>query len=150
VCRDQGRVKTYEWPGDETPLLQQLRALFASEADREAAAVRALVKGVPGVVSVILFGSEARGEARPGSDTDLLIVVEKNGRRVEAAIRGNALHLAKKERLALSWQIADLAELRQWEREENPLWRNILAEGIRLKGRSPQRLQRLWQHGRTG
>jgi predicted nucleotidyltransferase len=42
---------------------------------RLAEAARRLVRERPEVSEVLLFGSLARGDARPGSDADLLIVV---------------------------------------------------------------------------
>jgi predicted nucleotidyltransferase len=42
---------------------------------------------------IILFGSRARGEARPDSDVDLLVVMEVDGSRRDKAVEiGVALH----------------------------------------------------------
>lgn len=42
---------------------------------------------------IILFGSRARGEGRPGSDVDLLVVMPVEGSRLDKAIEiGVALH----------------------------------------------------------
>jgi predicted nucleotidyltransferase len=46
-------------------------------------------------LQVILFGSHARGDARPGSDVDLLVVLSRleNPRRTNVAILGSLLGL---------------------------------------------------------
>lgn len=53
--------------------------VFRLDRDRVLARLRerarALVEARPGVVEVRLFGSLARGEAGPGSDADLIVVV---------------------------------------------------------------------------
>ncbi|HUE86641.1 MAG TPA: nucleotidyltransferase domain-containing protein [Vicinamibacterales bacterium] len=53
--------------------------MFRLERDDVLARVRAaavrLVAARPDIVQVTLFGSLARGDARPGSDADLLIIV---------------------------------------------------------------------------
>ena len=149
VSRDQGRAKTYELGNQDVPLVEQLRNLFALESRRQHQAIDDLVQGVPGVLSVILFGSEARGEAQSGSDADLLIVLEAKSARCEDLLQENALRVAHKHLLPLSWHLADLSDLRDWETTNHPLWRNILAEGVCLRGTPPERLKRRWQRGKT-
>lgn len=52
-------------------------------AERATAAFVEELKANPTVQSVILFGSQARGNARPGSDVDLIIVCDATKRGVE-------------------------------------------------------------------
>ncbi|MCC8197935.1 MAG: nucleotidyltransferase domain-containing protein [Tannerellaceae bacterium] len=40
--------------------------------------IRNKIKELPVQATVILFGNEARGEARPDSDIDLLILIDKD------------------------------------------------------------------------
>jgi DNA-binding transcriptional ArsR family regulator len=149
LCRDQGRVKTYELAHPEAPVVHHLRDLFEAETQRYRDLISGLVSGVPGLVSLILFGSEARSKARPESDTDLLLVVEEKSESLEAQVRDNALRLAQQGSLKFSWVIADLAEVREWETTGNPFWTNVQAEGISLRGKSPERLHRRCQNGAT-
>jgi predicted nucleotidyltransferase len=115
VARDQGRVVTYEIAHTDDPLIPRLQELFRAESERTEQVATGLTKGVPGVVSVILFGSEARGAARPGSDTDVLVAVRERSDAVEVRLRENALGLVESLSLALSWHLADLADIRDWE-----------------------------------
>ena len=148
VSRDQGRATTYELAPDDSALLHCLRLLFEAEATRYRQVSRRLGEAVPEAVSIILFGSEARAGAQPGSDTDLLIVVPARERGLDERLADTFLQLATDHLLALSWHVADPADIRQWEESGHEFWKNIVAEGIALRGKSPERLRRQWQRGR--
>jgi predicted nucleotidyltransferase len=135
-------VRSYELADRASALVAELIQLFEAETRRYERAVARLTEGVPGVLSVVLFGSEARGAARPGSDTDLLVVVEKKTPRVEAELRDNCLALAQEWNLALSWHVADPSDIRRWRDTGHELWQNVLTDGISLKGRSLEALMR--------
>jgi predicted nucleotidyltransferase len=151
ICAtDQGRAMTYELSRPCPPLVQQLVALFNAESVRQERAVKQLESAVPGLVSLVLFGSEARGEAAAGSDTDLLLVVRERSERTDDVIRDKCLQLAQEEGLALSWHVADLDDLRAWEQAGGELWTRILAEGQALSGKPLWRLRQLCQPGATG
>ena len=147
---DQGRATTYEVPRPFPPLVQQLVALFNAESVRQERTVGQLASAVPGLESLILFGSEARGEATAGSDTDLLLVVREKCERTDDLIREKCLQLAQEESLALSWHVADLDDLRAWEQAGHEFWASIVAEGQVLSGKPPWRLRQLCQPGATG
>ncbi len=138
--RDQGRVNTYEFVDPQSAITRGLRDLFATEARRRHDFLRALSATIPEVLSVVLFGSEARGDAKPGNDTDLLFLVERKTKRLEDRISSTCLRLATEHQLALSWLVADLREVRTWEAEGNDFWRNVQTEGLRLAGQFPGRL----------
>jgi predicted nucleotidyltransferase len=149
VQRDQGRVKTYELADPGLELVGQLRELFTAEERRYAEVVSALSDSLPGVLAVILFGSEARGEAQPGSDTDLLVVVERKTSALESRLRTACLQIAEQHGLALSWHVADLKDLRRWDKTGHELWRSILRDGVKLSGQSLETLRREWLHGKA-
>jgi len=150
VLRSQGhgRVITYALGDQKVALVRQLRELFAVEGKRRERAVADLVAGVPGLVSVILFGSEARGEAASGSDTDLLIVVERKVRGIHDLLLEKGLRVVEKHGVALSPYVASLPEVGRWERTAHPLWRNIQAEGVLLRGTSLHGLKQRCRRGR--
>jgi len=145
--RQHGRVNTYELRGPDLALTRRLRDLFAAEDTRTRDAASDLAKGVPEALSIVLFGSEARGEARPGSDTDVLVVVARRNQRVERRVRQACLAIAERHNLALSWQVADLQEIRDWETTGNAFWQQVLRDGIVLHGERPEVLRRQWQTG---
>jgi len=142
-------VTTYELGTDDVPLIRHLKALFRAEAARYDRVIAALTESVPEALSIILFGSEARDQAKAGSDTDLLIVVSAKSERLEERISDTCLQLAREHILALSWHVADLADLREWEETGHELWQNIVTDGINLRGKSVDRLRRQWQHGKA-
>ena len=140
LSRDQGRANTYELAAPRSPITRHLRELFAAEIGRRREVLDALTAAGIGVLSIILFGSEARGDARSGSDTDLLIVVGKKTQDLEDQVSDVCMQLASEHQLALSWLVTDLDELREWQAEDNDFLRNLRAEGIRLTGEPLERL----------
>jgi predicted nucleotidyltransferase len=143
-----GRVATYAVNDDQGPLLASLRKLYAQEDQRTRSAIAELGTALANVVSIVLFGSEARGEARPGSDTDLLIIVEHTDARTEARVRKACLIIAEKHSLALSWLTMDLDEAQEREAQDEQFWRNIVSDGIWLYGDSLEALRLKWRLGR--
>ncbi|MFO7945871.1 MAG: nucleotidyltransferase domain-containing protein [Armatimonadota bacterium] len=131
------------------PLIQSIMDLFQAEEDRSGAIVDALRSEIDEAVSVILYGSEARGEAEAGSDTDLLIVVKERSPALDEHIDEVCLDIAEEYSLALSWHIADLDDLREWDETDSDFWEDILRDGIRLCGETIEGLRRQWQTGRV-
>ena len=147
--RDQGRVVTYEVGDDASGLVASLRDLFEAEGRRYRDSVQGLADQVPEAVSIVLFGSEARLEARPGRDTDLLFVVPEHTDAVEERVRDACLDLADRYSLALSWLVMSVDELEELEKTSNEFWANVLREGTRIHGKALETLQRSWQRGKT-
>lgn len=95
--------------------------------------IRALVRKVAPTAEVILFGSEARGDARRDSDIDLLILLD-----------GEELTLEREEavtfplynlELATGIEISPIVMLKkQWENRpfKTPFYVNVINEGIVL------------------
>jgi len=149
LTHDHGRAKTYELASSECELIKQLRELFAAERRRYRSVLGELRGSVRGVLSIVLFGSEARNGAKPGSDTDLLVVVEKRSDELEDRIRDLCVAVAERHALSLSWHLADLDDLREWEETGHDFWQNVVTDGIRLSGDSIEGLRRKWQRGRS-
>ena len=93
--------------------------------------IRRTLNGMQGEIDVILYGSQARGDARPDSDVDLLLIVNKD-------------RLTEKERqdiinplFAIEYQTDVLINpvvilKKQWEANRTPFYENIMKEGIAL------------------
>ena len=83
--------------------------------------------------TAILYGSEARGDARPDSDIDLLILLDGEQRdfRREGEIAGKLYDIELDSGIIISPMIM----LRQqWENRpfKTPFYINVMNEGIRL------------------
>lgn len=147
LCRVLGRTHTYELDLAEVGLVCRLRELFRAEEDRVRRFVADVRAAVPEMVSLVLFGSEARGDAHPGSDTDILIVVPARSSACEQKVLEACLALEEQHGLALSWQLVDSADLREWVERGDPFWRNVRAEGTVLSGETLEGLERRCRDG---
>jgi predicted nucleotidyltransferase len=156
-ARQYGSAITYTLREDAGPVIAGLRELFRAERERDWAARKALAALIPEdsepeereVLSIILFGSEARGKARAGSDTDVLFIVRRRGAELEGRIAQLCEGVYEQYRVPAEPLVADLAEVREWEESGNPFWKNVLAEGIVIAGKRPEGIERPWQPGKT-
>ena len=145
-AQQYGRVIAYALRSDAGPLVGHLRELFRAEEARDFQARQALAGLVAEdseeedreVLSVILFGSEARGEARPGSDTDVLFIVRRRDENLEKRIADLCDRLYGEHRTPLEPFVTDLAEVREWEESGNPFWKRVQEEGVVLAGIRPE------------
>lgn len=137
----------------EHHLVPVIRALFEAEQAR-ASALRDVVRQrleskdlLVRVHFVVLFGSVARGEARPGSDVDLLVVIDTSefSARVNDAMQEAAEHAERALGVRLSPLVLALPRLRERYRAGDPLLHDIEAEGRVLLGGSLHEMV-----GRTG
>ncbi|MGI5819729.1 MAG: nucleotidyltransferase domain-containing protein [Armatimonadota bacterium] len=147
--REQGRVNTYRITDECLDLIDRLIQLFAAESERSERAIGELARALPEARSIILYGSEARGEAEPGSDTDILIVFEQRTADLDDMVADACLKLAERYSLSLSWHVADVARMREWEVADNDFWRNVQRDGVTLAGDSIERLRHRWLTGRA-
>ena len=83
------------------------------------------------LVDVVLFGSYARGEAVPGSDIDVLVVLQGPVRPGEEIARVGdftaALSLEHNTVISCTFVSAE-----RFRTEESPLFLNIRREGVRI------------------
>lgn len=95
--------------------------------------IKRAVESVAPDAEVTLFGSRARGDARPGSDIDLLVLVNREQLSCDDKMDIN-LPLYK---LELQWEIpinAIIHTRKQWYDRpfRTPFFMNVMNEGIRL------------------
>ena len=109
-----------------------------------AAAVKKSLVGAPksDIVSIVLFGSMARGAERLGSDLDLLVVIpsKESLKALEPRVARLREALFKRFSVPLSPYIQTLSELRRKSQAKLPLVREILKDGRTIYGRDIKEL----------
>jgi predicted nucleotidyltransferase len=133
-------------------LVEPLRALFDAESRRLARLREALEEILRGgavrehTLSIIVFGSNARGDARPGSDLDLLVVTE-TGSHVERVLEVliDAIPAVQHRfGLRLSPLVLEKARVQERYRDGDPLMQNVLSDGRTLYGTHFHEMVETW------
>ncbi len=85
----------------------------------------------PRLVGLVLYGSHARGDAEPGSDIDVLVVLEGPVRAGEEIRRAGGItaEISLENNVVIS--CAFVSE-ESFEREQSPLLINVRREGVRV------------------
>lgn len=95
--------------------------------------IKNVVRQIEPTATSILYGSEARGDARPDSDVDVLILLDGDKRNLE---KENTISGALYEiELDTGVIISPLITLKKhWEERpfSTPFYLNVMNEGIRL------------------
>jgi predicted nucleotidyltransferase len=112
------------------------RTLGAGLEAPEIPAALARLRLDPDVQEIRLFGSRARGEARPGSDLDLLLILKgsltaERERQLRARTRALLLPLLPVD---LDLLISDAATTSHWAGSRWHVLGHIHREGVRLDG----------------
>ena len=81
---------------------------------------------------IILFGSRARGDEKPYSDYDILIVMPEKERSLIDALYDSTMEVLYKTHRLISLKIYRKADFDQFAARSTPFFRNILREGINL------------------
>ncbi|MBI4729155.1 MAG: nucleotidyltransferase domain-containing protein [Acidobacteria bacterium] len=115
--------------GGLLPLLEVERSL-------ERRLTETLLERVPDALSVVLFGSAARGDDRPQSDLDVLIVVPDGTDPDEAADAIAAADLFPEFGKTIAPVVWTVSMLRRRSRQRLPLLRAVAEEGRVLAGES--------------
>lgn len=118
--------------------LAELRQEFHDILDRRAVREHTL--------SIILFGSNARGDARPDSDADLLVVTaaESGIGGVERVLIDAEPEIRRRFGLRISPYVLDKARVEARYRDGDPLMLNIHAEGRTLYGTHFHEIAGVW------
>lgn len=89
------------------------------------------------LLSAVLFGSRARGEAEADSDMDILVVMVNAGPEIRKEIRYLAVELWLEHNIYLSTRVWSHAHWRRLEELQTLLYRNIQRDGINLLDSAP-------------
>lgn len=146
-----GRIRLFRI-NREHDLVAPLTALFQAESRRMAALREMLTEildrgGVrEHTLSIILFGSNARGDARPASDADLLVVTDAEPEigRVERVVIDAEPQVRRGFGLRISPYVLHKARVEERYRDGDPLMRNIHAEGRTLYGTPFHEMVGVW------
>lgn len=114
-------------------LANKLHELFEDESQTLDAALQDAIQQMPESVSVYLFGSSAREEARASSDVDVLIVGPTRDAAESAADR---VHSVLRQAFPAKVQVVALARSEARQRRFQSLLRAVLLEGRHLAGPS--------------
>ncbi len=101
----------------------------------EQQAVRELVAAIRAafphhVLHVAVFGSKARGEARPDSDLDVLLIVAQDTWRLQQALIELGAEIGLKHDVVFDLRIISVARWRYLESIQAGLYRNITQDAI--------------------
>jgi predicted nucleotidyltransferase len=130
--------RLYRIDGDH-PLASSLAALFAAEDLRfqniieavRAAAIKA------GATAVWLYGSVARGEDRPDSDVDVVVIAANDAGALKVKMRNLLREREDALRFSASVIGLDLEDVGRLVVENDPWWATMIEDGIPLLGPAP-------------
>lgn len=140
-CDQTRRIRLFRVNRDHE-LVEPLRALFRAENTRVTTLRGQLQDTLDSAglaehtLSVILFGSNARGDARPASDLDLLVVTSAPAHvdPVLAALMEGVPGFQRRLGLRVSPYVLDEGRAVERYRDGDPLMQNVLSEGRTLYG----------------
>jgi len=106
-----------------------------SPSERKAVArfVEFLRQRYPGrILQAVLFGSKARGDSRPWSDIDILIVVDSEDWRFQHAISTLAARVSLEYDVLIGPRVIGQERWERMKQRRFGLYQNIVSEGIPL------------------
>lgn len=116
-------------------IVEQSRLVHLTGQERRAALafVERLRQRFDGeLVSAILFGSRARGEANPDSDMDVLVVLSSASPEIRKQVRYLAVEVWLEHGVYLSTRVWDQAHWSRQQELRTSLYKNISRDGIQL------------------
>ena len=84
------------------------------------------------LVTVYLFGSKARGDARPDSDIDLLVIVQKLDADSRWLVRATAADCSLQHDVLFNTHIYEKERWEYLAEYQDALWREIQRDGVSL------------------
>ncbi len=82
------------------------------------------------VEEILIFGSKARGTAKPDSDLDVLVVIREEDRRLKDAIRQPGYLLSIGTDVVPSLMVLTREEWSLLQRREAPFWQTVTRDGV--------------------
>jgi len=113
----------------ESLFFRYLKIAFSIRRIEKSGIIEHLVKKIPAVTSIVLFGSVARGEDDESSDIDILVIGQK--RKMDLSKFESSL--GKEIRII----IMDWSEWREHSKIDRAFYREIITKGIPLYGDIP-------------
>jgi uncharacterized protein len=86
----------------------------------------------PQITRIILFGSRARGDAKPYSDYDILIVVDERARPLIDALYDATMQVLYRTGRLISLKIYRACDFERFSAIPTPFIGNVLREGVQL------------------
>lgn len=122
---------TYQFSVNKNSILAKyIKILLSLNEIEEVGIVEELIKKYPFILSVILYGSVARGEDIETSDIDILIITRK---------KFKLTHLNSEDKIKreITFLIYDLNEWREKSKKDKVFYDRIILDGIALYGEIP-------------
>lgn len=109
---------------------RQMKILFSVSEIQESGIIDELVKNFPEIISIVLYGSTARGENDGKSDIDLLIVSTRE-------IKLKPLKSEEKFKKEVTLTKYTNSEWREKSKKDKVFYDRVIIEGIALYGEKP-------------
>ncbi|MBI5701426.1 nucleotidyltransferase domain-containing protein [Candidatus Saganbacteria bacterium] len=86
----------------------------------------------PSISSMYLFGSHARGTARPDSDYDILIVAPKKNKELKSKLYDAVMDIELEKGADISLKVLKQDQFDRLREFNTPFIKNVLKEGIKI------------------
>jgi predicted nucleotidyltransferase len=139
ITHSESVGRSYQWSLTEgSVLVEQLRELSQLRDDRAGEIIAKAVDEEP--VSIILFGSTARGESNADSDVDLLLVAKDFEQEMRFRRRTHQVICALQPLLGrqINVVVMDVAQVQK--QRDSGTWKEIIRDGRLLRGHPIQEL----------
>lgn len=85
------------------------------------------------IISIILYGSVARGDFKPDSDIDILIVADSANTDFKWAVRGIASRVSLEFNTIFNLHFYSRSVWEEQRREKKKVWLEVERDGVELK-----------------